>query len=70
MDKRLVVVFNTDANRRFTMNFRNPDEGLTETELLEAADKLIASNALDPTQGKPVNVESAKVVSTETQVII
>ncbi|MCD2136728.1 DUF2922 domain-containing protein [Salinicoccus halitifaciens] len=70
MEKRLVVVFNTDANRRFTMNFRNPDESLTEAGLLEAANNLIASDALDPMQGKPVNVESAKIVSTETQVII
>lgn len=70
MEKRLVVVFNTNANRRFTMNFRNPDETVTETELLEAAQKLIDSDALDPMQGKPIGVHSAKVVSTETQVII
>src|SRR5699024_7435002 len=100
MDKRLVVVFNTDANRRFTMNFRNPNEALTEAEihckspvricikynnqtnrrftmnfrnpnealteaeLLEAAQKLIDTNALDPMQGKPIDVHSAKIVST------
>lgn len=70
MDKRLVVVFNTDANRRFTMNFRNPNEALTEAELLEAAQKLIDTDALDPLQGKPIGVHSAKIVSTDTQVII
>lgn len=70
MEKRLVVVFNTDANRRFTMNFRNPNEAVTEVELLEAAQKLIDSDALDPMQGKPICVHSAKVVSTDTQVII
>lgn len=70
MEKRLVVVFNTDANRRFTMNFRNPNEAVTEVELLEAAQKLIDSDALDPMQGKPIGVHSAKVVSTDTQVII
>lgn len=70
MDKRLVVVFNTDANRRFTMNFRNPNEALTESELLEAAQKLIDTDALDPMQGKPIGVHSAKIVSTDTQVII
>lgn len=70
MDKRLVVVFNTDANRRFTMNFRNPNEALTEAELLEAAQKLIDTNALDPMQGKPIDVHSAKIVSTDTQVIV
>lgn len=70
MDKRLVVVFNTDANRRFTMNFRNPNEALTEAELVEAAQKLIGTNALDPMQGKPIGVHSAKIVSTDTQVII
>jgi len=70
MEKRLVVVFNTDANRRFTMNFRNQNEAITEAELLEAAQKLIDSDALDPMQGKPIAVHSAKVVSTDTLTII
>lgn len=70
MEKRLVVVFNTNANRRFTMNFRNPNEAVTEVELLAAAQKLIDSNALNPMQGKPIGVHSAKVVTTDTQVII
>lgn len=70
MEKRLVVVFNTNANRRFTMNLRNPNEEITESDLLEAANKLIASDALNPMQGKPISVESAKVVTQAVQTII
>ncbi|WP_017548614.1 DUF2922 domain-containing protein [Salinicoccus carnicancri] len=56
MDKKLVVVFNTDADRRFTLNISNPADDLTEETLLQEAGRLISTNALAPTQGKPVSV--------------
>lgn len=62
MTKKLVVVFNTDANRRFTLNISNPADDLTQESLLTEANRIIATNALAPTQGKPVSVHSAKIV--------
>lgn len=70
MTKKLVVVFNTDANRRFTLNISNPAEGLTEETLLLEANRLIATNALAPMQGKPVSVHSAKIVEQNVTEII
>ncbi|WP_411844150.1 DUF2922 domain-containing protein [Salinicoccus sp. HZC-1] len=70
MTKKLTVVFNTDANRRFTLNISNPAEDLTEETLLLEANRLIATNALAPMQGKPVSVHSAKIVEQNVTEII
>lgn len=70
MTKKLTVVFNTDANRRFTLNINNPAEDLTEETLLLEANRLIATNALAPMQGKPVSVHSAKIVEQNVTEII
>ena len=70
MDKKLVVVFNTDADRCFTLNISNPADDLSEETLLEEAGRLIATNALAPMQGKPVSVYSAKIVEQNVTEII
>ncbi len=70
MTKKLVVAFNTDADRRFTLTINNPADNLTEETLLQEANRIIATNALAPTQGKPVSVYSAKIVEQNVTEII
>ncbi|WP_342389166.1 DUF2922 domain-containing protein [Salinicoccus bachuensis] len=70
MTKKLVIVFNTELNRRFTLNISNPKEDLTEATLLLEAERLIETGALAPMQGKPVSVHSAKIVEQNVTEII
>ncbi|MBY8908177.1 DUF2922 domain-containing protein [Salinicoccus roseus] len=63
MTKKLVIVFNTELNRRFTLNISNPKEDLTEASLLLEAERLIETGVLAPMQGKPVSVQTLPLSS-------
>lgn len=70
MNRKLVISFNTDDNRRFTLNLNNPKEDLTEADVQAEAQKIIDSDSLTPIQGKPISVHSAKVVEQHVQNLI
>ena len=65
MEEKLVMVFITNEEKRYTLTINNPKEGLTEAE----AARLIAENVLRPSQGIPVSLYSAKIVNTDTKVL-
>lgn len=70
MTKKLVIVFNTSADRRFTLNISNPKDNLTEEAILLEAGKLMDTGVLAPSQGTPVSVHSAKIVEQNVTEII
>lgn len=69
MDEKLVLVFNTNEDKKFTLTINNPKEGITATEVEAEAERLIAANIMRPSQGIPVSLFSAKVVNTSTNVL-
>ncbi|GAB3070387.1 DUF2922 domain-containing protein [Salinicoccus sesuvii] len=70
MTKKLVIVFDTDLNRRFTLTLNNPKTDLTEAALMAEAERLIELGVLAPMQGRPVSVYSAKIVEQNVTEII
>lgn len=70
MSKKLVMIFNTDEGRKFTLNLNDPKEGLTSAEVLAEAQNIINSNTLIPTQGKPVSVDSVKIVEQSEEILV
>lgn len=69
MDQKLVLVFNTDQDKRFTLTINNPKADITTEEVEAEAARLIAEDIMRPSQGKPVSLYSAKVVNTATTVL-
>lgn len=69
MDEKLVMVFTTNQDKRFTLTVNNPKVVLTSQEVEAEAARLIAENILRPSQGIPVSLYSAKVVNTATTVL-
>ena len=69
MDEKLVMVFTTNQDKRFTLTVNNPKVGITSQEVEAEAARLIAENILRPSQGIPVSLYSAKVVNTATTVL-
>ncbi|CAD2076059.1 hypothetical protein JEOAER750_01357 [Jeotgalicoccus aerolatus] len=69
MDEKLVLVFNTNQNKRFTLTVNNPKEGITAEEVEAEAARLIAEDIMRPSQGIPVSLYSAKIVNTATTVL-
>lgn len=69
MDEKLVMVFTTNQDKRFTLTVNNPKAGLTSQEVEAEAARLIAENILRPSQGIPVSLYSAKIVNTATTVL-
>lgn len=64
MNTKLVVRFDTDLGKRFTMSFNNPKADLT-TEIVQGElQKIIDSDILAPSQGKPISIYSAELVET------
>lgn len=70
MSKKLVIVFNTEEDRKFTLNLNAPKADLTSEVVMQEAQKIIDSNSLTPTQGKPVSVASAKIVEQNEEILI
>ncbi|HJG32334.1 Protein of unknown function [Jeotgalicoccus aerolatus] len=69
MDEKLVLVFNTNQDKRFTLTVNNPKEGITAEEVEAEAARLIAEDIMRPSQGIPVSLYSAKIVNTATTVL-
>ena len=69
MDEKLVLVFNTNQDKRFTLTVNNPKEGITAEEVEAEAARLIAEDIMRPSQGIPVTLYSAKIVNTATTVL-
>jgi len=69
MDVKLVLVFNTNQDKRFTLTVNNPKEGITAEEVEAEAARLIAEDIMRPSQGIPVSLYSAKIVNTATTVL-
>ena len=69
MEEKLVMVFNTSDEKRYTLTINNPKEGITPAEVEAEAARLIAENVMRPSQGIPVSLYSAKIVNTETKVL-
>lgn len=69
MDEKLVLVFNTNQDKRFTLTVNNPKEGITAEEVEAEAARLIAEDIMRPSQGIPVSLYSAKIVNTSTTVL-
>lgn len=69
MDEKLVLVFNTNQDKRFTLTVNNPKEGITAEEVETEAARLIAEDIMRPSQGIPVSLYSAKIVNTATTVL-
>lgn len=70
MNSKLVVRFDTEEGKRFTMTFNNPKQDLTNEIVQGELDKIIESGVLAPSQGKPVSVYSAEIVETNVTPLI
>lgn len=63
MNKTLELVFKTAGGKRMTLTVDNPREGLTEAEVRQAMDEVIASGVFG-TDGHPAeSTEAARIVS-------
>lgn len=69
MTEKLVLVFTTNEDKRFTLTINNPKEGITADEVEAEAQKIIDEDILRPNQGIPVSLYSAKIVNTATTVL-
>lgn len=70
MQEKLILTFNTEYDKKFNMSINDPKEGLTRLEIEREATKIIASNVLRPAAGMPVSLDSAKIVKTDTTVLV
>lgn len=69
MDQKLVLVFTTNQDKRFTLTINNPKADITTEEVEAEAARIIAEDIMRPSQGIPVSLYSAKVVNTATTVL-
>lgn len=70
MAEKLVLTFNTEYDRKFNMTINDPKEGLTQSDIVREANKIIATDVLRPSSGKPVSLVSAKIIQTDTTVLL
>ena len=65
--KKLLMTFKTDENKNVSISVEDPRPNLTESEILEAMNLIIAKNVFAPNGEALVEKVGAKVVETETQ---
>ena len=65
--KKLLMTFKTDEDKNVSISIEDPRENLTESEILEAMNLIIANNVFAPNGEALVEKVGAKVVETETQ---
>ena len=70
MAEKLVLTFNTEYDRKFNKTINDPKEGLTQADIVREANKIIATDVLRPSSGKPVSLVSAKIIQTDTTVLL
>jgi hypothetical protein len=71
MAKTLRMTFLNEAGNRYSLNFRDPKDGLTGTEVATAMDTIIAKNIFQTTGGDLVSKDSAAIIDTaETELTL
>ena len=65
--KKLLMTFKTDEDKNVSISIEDPKPNLTESEILEAMNIIIAKDVFAPNGEALVEKVGAKVVETETQ---
>ena len=65
--KKLLMTFKTDEDKNVSISIEDPKDNLTESEILEAMNLIIAKDVFTPNGEALVEKVGAKVVETETQ---
>ena len=65
--KKLLMTFKTDEDKNVSISVEDPKDNLTESQILEAMNVIIANNVFAPNGEALVEKVGAKVVETETQ---
>ena len=65
--KKLLMTFKTDEDKNVSISVEDPKQNLTESEILEAMNVIIAKDVFAPNGEALVEKVGAKVVETETQ---
>ena len=65
--KKLLMTFKTDEDKNVSISVEDPKQNLTESEILEAMNLIIAKDVFAPNGEALVEKVGAKVVETETQ---
>ena len=65
--KKLMMTFKTDEDKNVSISVEDPKPNLTESEILEAMNLIIANNVFAPNGEALVEKVGAKIVETETQ---
>lgn len=68
--KTLVLSFGTDLNKTYQVTVTNPKEDLSQEEVAQAMQEMIAANILAVPSGRLANIKAAKYVEKyETDII-
>ena len=65
--KKLLMTFKTDEDKNVSISIEDPKDNLTESQILEAMNVIIANNVFAPNGEALVEKVGANVVETETQ---
>ena len=65
--KKLLMTFKTDEDKNVSISVEDPKPNLTESEILEAMNLIIAKDVFAPNGETLLEKVGAKVVETETQ---
>ena len=65
--KKLLMTFKTDEDKNVSISVEDPKQNLTESEILEAMNLIIAKDVFAPNGEALIEKVGAKVVETETQ---
>lgn len=67
IETRLLMVFSTTLGRKVSLFVSDPKEDITEAEIKEAMEQIVAKNVFAPRFGEELETAlEAKVVQTET----
>lgn len=65
--KRLLMTFKTDEDRKVSLTVENPKDNLTEVQIKNAMDTIIAKDVFRPNMEQLLEAVEAKIVVTDTQ---
>lgn len=65
-NKRLIMTFKTNDDKKVSLSIDNPRENLTEDEIKIAMDAVLAKGIFTPNGAELASVVEAKVVVTDT----
>ena len=66
LNKKLVMTFKTTADKKVSLTIDNPREDLSEEEIKDVMDLIIAKNIFASCGSELASLVSAKVVQTDT----